>query len=170
MAGKQSDNMVTYEAADRGASCCLGCWATTMMIAGAGVLLWYVAGGSWKLIVGGVLILAGAGLFLFMRSSRRGRWEVTFDSDRREVLISSSSQGTYVERAIPFQEIVAVELEQITRDVSTGDDVAFLRPVLHLESGEQVEFDERLSVKSPSRAEEVVEEMRNIVGLRDARS
>ncbi len=159
------DPIVTYEAADRGATCCMGCWAWTMLLAGIGLGLWYITGGTWKLVAGGALIAAGVGLLLFMRSSRRGRWELTFDRDRREVIMRTRVQGTEVERMIPFHEIKSIELEEITRDVTTGDDVPFLRPVFHLNSGERLPVDPRLSVKDPERAREVADEMRGILGL-----
>lgn len=161
----REQRVVTWEAADRGASCCLGCWAWVMILGGAGLGVWYVTGGAWKLAIGLLLMAAGAGVLLFMRSSRRGRWEIRFDRDRREVTLFSRKGGEEITRVIAFDEIVAVQLEQIKRDVSTGGDVPHLRPVLYLRSGEQVPLDERLSVKRPERADEVLRQMREILGL-----
>lgn len=159
------EGVVTYEAADRGASCCLGCWAWLMILTGVGLGLWFIAGDAWKLIVGSVLVIAGIGVLLFMRSSRRGRWEIRLDRDRRELTLVSREHGEEVERVIAFDQIVAVELEPLTRDVSTGEGVRYLRPVFYLRSGEQVPVDERLSIKRPDRAEEFARQMRDLLGL-----
>ncbi len=66
-------------------------------------------------------------------------------------------------REIPFAHISSVELREITRDVSTGSAVPYLLPVFRLEAGEEVALDERLSIKDPERAEEVVAEMRGLL-------
>ena len=164
MSDDQAQRVITYEAADRGAVCCLGCQQWTLVLIGVALIGWYAYSRVlWALVVGIVLVLAGVGLGRVLRSSRRGRWEISFDRDRRIVTIVSQTRGGTTERVLPFDEIATVELEEIRRDVSTGDDVPYLRPVLHLTSGEIVPLDERMSVKRPDRAQEIAEQMREII-------
>lgn len=169
--GDQADdrqNVVAYEAADRGAVCCLGCQAWSLILGGVGLAVWYLfAGELWRIIVGLILLIGGGALWRYLAKGRN-RWEVSFDRDRRVVTLLSQVAGDTESRDIPFDEIVAVELRTITRDVSTGDDVPHRVPVFVLSSGERVELNERLSIKDPERANEVADEMRGLLGLDDA--
>ncbi|MFP4248290.1 MAG: hypothetical protein ACLFU7_01450 [Armatimonadota bacterium] len=163
-AGTQK-RIVTYEAADRGAVCCLGCQAWTLVLGGAGFGLWYLlAGELWRVVIGGILLIGGIALMRHL-STGRNRWEVSFDRERRVVSLLTQEGGTREVREIPFDEIGAVLLREITRDVTTGEDVPHLLPVFELQSGGKVALDERLSIKDPERAEEVAEEMRALLGL-----
>ncbi|HCA45854.1 MAG TPA: hypothetical protein DEP45_00470 [Armatimonadetes bacterium] len=155
--------MVTYEAADRGAVCCLGCHAWLLILGGIGLVVWYLFGeGVWAAITGAILVVGGLALSRFLVRGR-SRWEVSFDRQRRVVTITSCvSRGTLV-REIPFAQIVSIELREITRNVSTGSDVPYQLPVFRLTSGEEVALDERLSVKDSERAGEVLEEMRRLL-------
>jgi len=159
----KGDRVVTYEAADRGAVCCLGCQAWTMILAGVAVGVWYgFSGDLWKIIVGLILIIGGIALSRYLTTGRN-RWEVSFDRDRRIVALTSLVDGERQAREIPFGEIEAVELREITRDVTAGEGVLYRLPILRLLSGEEVALDERLSIKDPERAEEVLEEMRALL-------
>lgn len=162
------ENVVTWEATDRGARCAMGCSIIVLMAVGLALaIVGVLRGPSWWLIgLGGLCALAGVGLLLFVRSPRRGRWEISFDGDRRVVRLIASEGGRVTEREFRFSEIHAIELERITRDVSTGDNVPFLLPVFRLKSGETVRLYERMSIKDPDRAGEVVAQMRELVGLK----
>ncbi len=165
-AGTQK-RIVTYEAADRGAVCCLGCQAWALILGGVGFGVWYLlAGELWRAVIGGVLLIGGIALIRHL-STGRNRWEVSFDRDRRVVSLLSQEGGTREVREIPFAAIEAVLLREITRDVTTGEDVPHLLPVFELRSGEKVALDTRLSIKDPERAEEVAEEMRTLLGLNE---
>ncbi len=160
------ENVVTWEAADRGARCAMGCSIAVLLLVGVVLAVLGLLRGPnwWTLGFGGLCGLAGIGLLLFMRSPRRGRWEISFDGDRRVVRLVASERGQVTEREFGFGEIRAIELEQITRDVSTA--VPYLLPVFRLKSGETVRLYESMSIKSPERAEEVVAQMRELVGLK----
>lgn len=165
-AGADKQRVVTYEAADRGAVCCLGCQAWALILGGVGFAVWYLlAGDLWRIIVGLILLIGGFALWRYL-SKGRNRWEVSFDRDRRVVTLLSRVAGETEQREIPFDEITAVELRTITRDVSTGEDVPHRLPVFVLASGERVALDERLSIKNTERADEVAGEMRTLLGLR----
>jgi len=161
-------NVVTWEATDRGARCAMGCSIIALLLVGVALAIVGALRGPnwWTLGFGGLCALAGVGLLLFMRSPRRGRWEISFDGDRRVVRLVASERGQVTEREFGFGEIRAIELEQIARDVSTGDNVRYLLPVFCLKSGETVRLYEGMSIKSAERAEEVVAHMRELVGLR----
>ncbi|MEA3403267.1 MAG: hypothetical protein U9R79_18640 [Armatimonadota bacterium] len=163
MADEASENAVTWEAADRGASCTMGCFATLLLLIGLGALLWFFAGGAWKLIVSGVSLAAGVGLLLFMRSPMRGRWEITIDPEPEVVRIYGRRRGVVDEREIPFDQIEAIELREITRDVTIGENVPYQLPVFRLVDGEEVALDERMSIRDPDRAEETLARMRKLV-------
>jgi len=162
------ENVVTWEAADRGARCAMGCSIIVLLLVGVAlVIAGALRGPSWWMVgVGGLCVLAGIGLLLFIRSPRRGRWEISFDGDRRVVRLVASEGRQVTEREFGFGEIRAIELEQITRDVSTGDNVPFLLPVFRLKNGETVRLHERMSIKRPERADEVIAQMRELVGLK----
>ncbi|MGC9318719.1 MAG: hypothetical protein ACP5KN_11880 [Armatimonadota bacterium] len=163
MADETTDAAVTWEAADRGASCTMGCFATLLLLLGLGSLLWYTTGGTWKLIVGGVSLAAGVGLVLFMRSRRRGRWEITIDPEPEVVRIFTREMGVENEREIPFAQIQEIELREIRRDVTIGENVPYQLPVFRLCDGEEVALDERMSIRDPDRAEETLARMRKLV-------
>ncbi len=157
------ERVVTYEAADRGAVCCLGCQAWTMILAGVAVGVWYAFSGDlWKIIAGLILIIGGIALSRYLATGRN-RWEVSFDRDRRIVALTSLVSGETQAREIPFGEIESVQMREITRDVTTAEGVPYKLPILRLHSGEEVALDERLSIKDPERAEEVLEEMRSLL-------
>lgn len=169
MAGRaEADNVVTWEAADRGARCTLGCTVFLLLAAGLGLGVWSFWGGVWKPIVGAVLLLVGIGLLLWMRSPARGRWEISFDPDRKLVRLTSCKGSESSEREFDFREIAEIELEEIRRDVTTGENVPYLLPVFRLKNGETVRLNERMSIKDPERAREVVEQMRALIGRRRA--
>ena len=158
-----ADRVVTYEAADRSAVCCLGCQAWTMVLAGVAGGVWYgFSGDLWKIIVGLILIIGGIALSRYL-STGRNRWEVSFDRDRRIVALISLVSDERQAREIAYSEIEAVELREITRDVTEGEDVPYRLPVFRLLSGEEVALDERLSIKNPERADEVLAEMRALL-------
>ncbi len=160
----EEKRIVTYEAADRGAVCCLGCQAWVLVLAGVGFGIWYATDRDlWRIIVAGILLMGGLTLYLYLR--KRNRWEVTFDRDRQVVTLFSSVAGDVEKREIDFDRIEAVSLREITRDVTTGEDVPHQLPVFHLEAGEEVPLDQRLSIKDSERAEEVADEMRALLGL-----
>lgn len=161
------DRVVTYEAVDRGARCFLGCMSLLFLLVGVTVAITgAVRGGSPWLIGLGVLgVLAGAALLAFMNAPARGRWEISFDCNRRIVRLVCRERGIETRQEFAFQDIAAIELERITRDDSTGDNVPYLLPVLHLKNGEVVRLNERMSIKDPERAEETVNQMRALVGL-----
>lgn len=161
------ENVVTWEATDRGARCAMGCSIMVLLLVGAVLaIVGALRGPSWWMVgFGGLCALAGIGLLLFMRSPRRGRWEISFDGDRRVVRLTARERGQVAEREFRFREIRAIELEQIARDDSTGKNVPYLLPVFRLNSGEIVRLYERMSIKRPERAEEVVAQMRELVGL-----
>jgi hypothetical protein len=162
---EKKKRVVTYEAADRGAVCCLGCQAWTLILGGLGFGVWYLlARDLWRVVIGGILLIGGIALIRHL-STGRNRWEVSFDRDRRVLTLLSQQQGTREVREIPFDAVEAVLLREITRDVTTGEGVPHLLPVFHLGSGEKVALDERLSIKDPERGEEVAEEMRALLGL-----
>ena len=161
--GADADNVVTWEAADRGARCTLGCMVFALLAAGLGLGVWSFWGETWRAIAGAVLLLAGIGLLRWLRSPARGRWEISFDPDRRVVRLTASKGRESSEREFGFREIAAIELEEITRDVSTGENVPYLLPVFRLRSGEVVRLSERMSIKDPERAREVVEQMRELI-------
>jgi hypothetical protein len=163
----EQQRVVTYEAADRGAVCCLGCQAWVLVLAGLGFGVWYLfAGELWRVVVGLILLVGGIALHRHLATGRN-RWEVSFDRDRRIVKLLSRESGTREVREIPFARIDDVILRDITRDVSSGENVPHKLPVLVLESGEKVPLDTRLSIRDPERAVEVQEEMRALVGLRN---
>lgn len=158
-----TQRVVTYEAADRGAVCCLGCQSWLFILAGIALAVWYlVAGDLWKIIIAAILVIGGISLSRFLKTGRN-RWEVSFDRDRRIVTLTSTVEGTTSLREIPFDKIEAVELREITRDDSTGAGVPYRLPVFRLASGEEVALDERLSIKRSERAEEVADEMRALL-------
>ena len=158
------DRSVTWEAADKGASCALGCLAGMSLLLGLGFGLWFLGGGAWKLLVAALLIGAGFGLALFLRSPRRGRWEVTFDPDARTITLLSRVEGQESVRVIDYDDVAEVELEEIERTTSGGEVVAFQRPVIVLTGGrEPVRLDERLSVCDPEHAREVLDQMRRLL-------
>ncbi len=162
-AGKQ--RVVTYEAADRGAVCCLGCQAWALILGGIGFGVWAAFDAHlWRAVVGAILLIGGIALNRYLATGRN-RWEVSFDRDRRLVTLFSYEGGSREVREIPFDDIRAVLLRDITRDVTDGENVPHRLPVLQLVSGEKVPLDERLSIKDPERAEEVAEEMRALLGL-----
>lgn len=170
MAGRAgADNIVTWEAADRGARCALGCTVFALLIAGLGLGVWSLWGGAWKAVAGILLLLGGVGLLHWLRSPARGRWEISFDPDRKLVRLTSRKGSEASEREFGFREIAAIELEEIRRDVSTGKDVPYLLPVFHLRSGEIVRLNERMSIKDPERAREVVEQMWALIGRKRTR-
>ncbi|MGI5819875.1 MAG: hypothetical protein ACOX9R_17465 [Armatimonadota bacterium] len=164
-AEREGKRVVTYEAADRGAVCCLGCQAWVMIFAGAGFGAWYLLQGDlWRIIVGLILFIGGTALARYVTAGRN-RWEVSFDRDRRVITLLTRIGGTTERREIPYEDVEAVVLQTITRDVTGGDDVPHHVPVFRLSSGERVVLDERLSIKDPDRAEEVLAEMRTLLGL-----
>ncbi len=165
----QADDVITYEAADRGANCAIGCTVVMLLALGPVLAIWGALRGlDWWMLGFGILsVLAGVGLLAFMRSARRGRWEISFDRDRRVVRLYAREGGQETAREFAFHEIAEIELEQITRDVSTGDDVPYLLPVFRLKGGEAIRLHERMSIKNPERAEETVNGMRALVGLID---
>ncbi|MCD6361688.1 MAG: hypothetical protein J7M38_12610 [Armatimonadetes bacterium] len=159
-----SDRSVTWEAADKGASCALGCVATSCLLLGLGFGLWYISGGVWKLVVAIPLLLAGMGLAMFLRSPRRGRWEVTFDPDARVITLLTRVEGREQVQVINYDDVAGIELEQIRRRMSDGEVTTFQRPVILLTGGrEPVRLDERLSVRDPEHAREVLEQMRGLL-------
>lgn len=159
--------VVTYEAADRGAVCCLGCQGWVMIFGGMALGVWYwCRGGLWRLVVGLIVAIGGIALLRYLATGRN-RWEVSFDRDRRVVTLMSRVSGTIERREIPFDEIGAVVLQEIGRDVSTGESVVHHLPVLRLTSDERVPLDHRLSIKDPERAREVADEMRSLLGLEE---
>lgn len=162
---RSKQRVVTYEAADRGAVCCLGCQAWFLILAGIALGVWYAYTRElWQIITGLILLVGGLALQRYITSGRN-RWEVSFDRDRKVVTLLTQVKGTRERREIPFEEIAAVVLLEISRDVSTGDDVVHYLPVFRLNSGERVELDYRLSVKDPERAQEVLDEMQSLLGL-----
>lgn len=165
----RKQRVVTYEAADRGAVCCLGCQAWVLVLGGIGFGVWYYYETDlWRGVIGAILLIGGIALHRYLATGRN-RWEVSFDRDRRVVTLLSQERGTRQVREIPFGDIEAVILRDITRDVTAGDGVAHRLPVFRLKSGEKVALDTRLSIKDPERAEEVAEEMRELLGLTDDR-
>ena len=156
--------VVTYEAADRGAVCCLGCQAWLLVLGGIALVAWYFLRevGVWAPVVGAILVLGGLGLSRYLARGRN-RWEVSFDRQRRVVTITSCVRRKTQTREIPFADISFIELREITRDVSTGSAVPYTLPAFRLVSGEEVALDERLSIKDPERAEEVAAEMRGLL-------
>lgn len=161
--------VVTYEAADRGAVCCLGCQAWVLVLAGIGFGVWYYLEAQlWRGVVGAIFLIGGIALYRHIVKGRN-RWEVSFDRDLRVVTLFSQERGTRQVREIPFDNIEAVILRDITRDVTSGERVPHKLPVFRLNSGEKVALDMRLSIKDPERAEEVAEEMRELLGLMDDR-
>jgi hypothetical protein len=157
--------IVTYEAADRGAVCCLGCQAWALILAGVALGVWYLfAGGLWRAVIALILLVGGIALARHL-SVGRNRWEVSFDRDRRIVTLLSAVSGEKHVREIPFDSIEDIALREITRDTSAGENLPHQLPVFRLISGEEVALDERLSVRDPDRAAEVREEMRELLGL-----
>lgn len=158
------DRSVTWEAADKGAGCALGCIATLCLLLGMGMGLWSLAGGAWKVVLAVVLVGAGIGLAVFLRSPRRGRWEVTFDPDARTITLLSRVEGRESAQVIGYDEVARVELEEIQRDTSRDGVATFHRPVIVLTGGrEPVPLDERLSVRDPEHAREVLDQMRALL-------
>ncbi len=171
MVGRSApDRVVTYEAVDRGARCALGCISLVLLLIGVTLAITGAmrGGNPWLIGLGVLAVLAGAGQLAFMNSPARGRWEISFDCDERVVRVFCREKGTETRQEFPFEDIAAIELERITRDDSTGDNVPYLLPVLHLKNGEVVRLNERMSIKDPERAEEVVNQMRALVGLIEA--
>lgn len=165
--GEQKQRVVTYEAADRGAVCCLGCQAWVLILGGIGFGAWfYFEEGIWRVVIGAILVVGGFALHRYIAG--RNRWEVSFDRDRQVMTLLTQERGTREVREIPFGSIEGVMLQEITRDISDGENVSHHRPVFRLSSGERVAVDPRLSIKQPDRAQEVLEEMRELLGL-DAR-
>lgn len=163
--GRGKQRVVTYEAADRGAVCCLGCQAWALILAGIGFGAWaFFDAQLWRAVIGAILLIGGIALNRYLATGRN-RWEVSFDRDRRLVTILSYEAGSREVREIPFEDIRAVLLRDITRDVTSGASVPHKLPVLQLVSGDNVALDERLSIKDPERADEVAEEMRALLGL-----
>ena len=164
MRGGSQSRAVTYEAADKHASCALGCYATACFALGIGMGLWYLSGGIWKAIVAVLGLLSGIGLVLFLRSPARGKWEVTLDPDERVIRLLTRVRGVESLRAISYDDVSHIELEEIERETSDGESATFRRPVIYLTGGrEPVRFDERLSVRSAARAQEVLEQMRRLM-------
>jgi len=165
VSANEAEDVVTYEAADRGAVCALGCIGWLLILVGAGFGLWYIGGGLWKLVVGLPLLLGGLGMVWYLRSPLRRRWELSFDRTREVAIIRTHSREGREEREIPFADIEAIELAEIVRDVSEGENVPYLLPVFRLRGGETVRLDREMSVRDPERAEQVADEMRYLVGL-----
>lgn len=166
MADESSGDEVTWEAADRGATCALGCIAAILITGGVGVGIWgAITGGVWQVIVAALCLIGAAGVIWFVHSPRRGRWEVSFYPGRRVVEVYMRVEGEEHEREIPFDDIAEIRLEEITRDVTAGEDMPYLLPVFVLRNGDQVALDRRMSVRDPERASEIVERMEKLVGL-----
>jgi hypothetical protein len=164
-AGRQ-EREVTYHAADRGASCTLGCLILVCFLLGIGMGLWSISGGAgiWKTVVGALALLAGIGLITFLRSPVRGRWEVTFDVDERVIRFYSRVHRQASTEEISFDEVARIALTPIERETSGGEIVAFQLPVIYFKSGrEPLRFDERLSIREPQRAEDVLREMNELL-------
>ena len=157
---------VTYHAADRGATCSLGCIASLCFILGIGMGLWFIWGGIWKAIVAVSALLSGIGLVTFLRSPTRGRWEVTFDPEARVVRYCTRVRRRETTEKISYDEVDHIALAPIERETSRREVVTFQLPVIHLKGGrEPIRFDERLSIRDPERAEEVLKEMNELLGL-----
>lgn len=163
--GTDGDQVVTWEAADHGARCAVGCTVVVLLLVGFGLGVWSLWGGFWWAIIGAAPLLAGVGLLLWIRSPARGRWEISFDLQRRIVRLTSSRGHESSVREFGFREVADIELEEIRRDVSTGENVPYLLPVFRLKSGEVIRLDKRMSIKDPERAREVIEQMRALIGL-----
>ncbi len=165
----QQAREVTYHAADRGASCLLGCLALSCLVLGVGMGLWFATGGMaiWKAAVAVLGVGAGISLLAFLRSPMRGRWEVTFDPEARIVRIYARVRGNAITEEISFDEIERIGLTPVERETSQGEIADFQVPVLYLKGGRApVRFDERLSISDPERAEEVLAEMNELLGIR----
>ena len=161
----EKQRIVTYEAADRGAVCCLGCQAWLMILGGIALGVWYFYERDLRqAVVGAIVLIGGIALRRYLATGR-SRWEVSFDRDRCVVTLVTQERGTREMREIPFDDIKAIIVRDITRDVTSGEDVPHKLPVLELRSQEKVALDRRLSIKDPERAEEVAAEMRALVGL-----
>ncbi len=159
-------DVVTWEATDRGANMCLfGCVPLGLFCVALGFGIWAIWGGWWKLIVVALAVAGIVGIVLFQRSPRRGRWEISFDPGAEVVRICRGRGSDETVQEIPFEKIEAIRLQAIHRDVTEGQGVEFFVPVFHLRGGEQVRLDERMSIRNPDRAEEVVEQMRELAGL-----
>ncbi|MGD9495148.1 MAG: hypothetical protein AB7Y46_02440 [Armatimonadota bacterium] len=164
--GPDGDRTVTWEAADRGARCTLGCTALLLALLGVALAIWGgVRGAWWMALLAGLCVLGAVGLLSFLRSRALGRWEISFERERRVVRLYARERGEERVREFAFAEIAAIELERISRDVSAGEGVPYLLPVFRLKSGETVRLDTRMSIRDPKRAEEVVTQMRALVGL-----
>ena len=158
---------VTYHAADRGASCAVGCLAFLGFALAIGMGLWSVLEGmgTWKLVVGVVGLGSGVGLVAFLRSPRRGRWEVTFDPEARVIRFYTRVRGEVSAEEISYDEVERIGLTPVERETSAGDTVTFQFPVIHLRGGrDPLRFDERLSIRDPKRAQELLEEMKGLLG------
>ncbi len=156
---------VTWEAADKGASCALGCLAGLCLLTGGALALWSLTGGIWKLILALPGLVAGAGLVAFLRSPWRGRWEVTFDPGERTITVLTRVHGRQTVQVIGFDEVAGIELEPIARRTSGGEIATFYRPVLQRKEGRApLRLDERLSVRDAEHAREVLQQMRALWG------
>lgn len=164
--GKRKE--VTYHAADRGASCALGCVAFLCFVVAVGMGLWFILGGAgtWKVVAGVLGLGAGFGLAAFLRSPRRGRWEVTFCPEERVIRFYTRVRAEVSTEEISYDEVERIGLTPIERETSGGDTVSFQLPVIYLKGGrEPCRFDERLSIRDPKRAQEMLEEMKGLLGL-----
>jgi len=159
---------ITYHAADQFGSCALGCVVFSCFAVGAGMGLWYLLGvpSPWKLVVAVPALMSGIGLVVFLRSPKRGCWEVTFDPEARVVRLYARERGEVTTQEFGFDEIEGISLRPVERISSEGRAVTFQLPVLQLRGGRGlVRFPEKLSVRDPERAEQVLEEMKQLLGL-----
>jgi len=165
----QQAREVTYHAADRGATCTLSCLAFSCLLLGIGMGLWFIAGGIWKMAVALLALAAGISLVAFVRSPMRGRWEVTFDLDAHVIRLYTRVHGKASTEEIGFDEVQRIGLTPIERDTSKGEAVTFQLPVIYLKGDrEPIRFDERLSVRDPERAQQMLAEMNELLGERRA--
>ncbi len=159
-----SPEAVTWEAADKGASCALGCVAILLFTVALGCGLWFLSGGVWKIVLAAVCALGGIGLVVFIKSPSRGRWEVTIDPGERVIRLVTRVDRQTTVREIAFDNVQSIQLEEIEREASNGEVLTAHLPVIHLVGeAEPVRFDQRLSVRSASRAAEVLEQMRGLL-------
>ena len=154
---------VTWEAADKGASCAMGCIASTCFALAVGMGLWWLSGGLWKAVVAVVAMLGGLGIMAFLRRPSRGKWEVTFDPGERVIRLLTRVNRRDEVREIGFDDVARIALEEIQRETSDGKLATFQRLVIHLEGGDVVALDERLSVRDKTRAQETLAQMREMI-------